>query len=125
MQIAGHDVSYIHTPDGRLRSYYALDGDFHFVANSRVLIERFYQAGAGQRSLAATADFQECRTAMPLTRDDTIFLFAPAAFFQNLASPHYRVELDRRLRSVGEMRAINWPVWPPRPKASRLTRSTT
>ena len=43
---------------------------------------------------------------MPLTRDDTIFLFAPADFFQNLASPQYRVELDRRLRSVGEMRAI-------------------
>ena len=43
---------------------------------------------------------------MPLTRDDTIFLFAPATFLQNLASPHYRVELDRRLRSVGEMRAI-------------------
>ena len=43
---------------------------------------------------------------MPLTRDDTIFVFAPAAFLQNLSSPHYRVELDRRLRSIGEMRAI-------------------
>ena len=43
---------------------------------------------------------------MPLTRDDTIFLFAPAAFFQNLASPQYSVELDRRLRSIGEMRAL-------------------
>jgi hypothetical protein len=43
---------------------------------------------------------------MPLTRDDTIFLFAPAAFFQNLAGPHYRIELDRRLRSIGEMRAL-------------------
>ncbi len=106
VRIVGHDVSYIHTPDGRLRSYYALDGDFHFVANSRTLVERFYQAGAGDRSLAATGDFQECRTAMPLTREDTIFMFAPAAFLQNLASPHYRVELDRRLRSVGEMRAI-------------------
>ncbi|HEX3600470.1 MAG TPA: hypothetical protein VHU84_10035 [Lacipirellulaceae bacterium] len=106
IQIAGHDVSYIHTPDGRLRSYYAVDGDFHFVASSRVLIERFLQAGAGDRSLAASADFQDCRDAIPLTRDDTIFLFASAPFLQNLASPHYRVELDRRLRSVGEMRAI-------------------
>jgi hypothetical protein len=43
---------------------------------------------------------------MPLTRDDTIFLFAPAAFFQNLASPQYRVELDRRLASIGEMRSL-------------------
>ncbi|HEX5470666.1 MAG TPA: hypothetical protein VFW73_02210 [Lacipirellulaceae bacterium] len=106
VRIAGHDVSYIHTPNGRLRSYYAIDGDFHLVANCRRLVERFYQAGAGQNSLAASAEFQDCRKAMPLSRDDTIFLFAPAAFFQNLASPHYRVELDRRLRSICEMRAI-------------------
>jgi hypothetical protein len=103
--IAGHDVSYIHTPDGRLRSYYAVDGDFHLVANCRKLVERFYETGSDKSSLAATADFQDCRAAMPLTRDDTIFFFAPAAFLQNLASPHYRVELDRRLRSIGEMRA--------------------
>ncbi|MCC7085319.1 MAG: hypothetical protein IT427_09965 [Pirellulales bacterium] len=106
VKIAGHDVSYIHTPDGHLRSYYVVDGDYHLVANSRKLVERFLQAGAGDRSLAATRDFQECRAAMPLSRDDTIFVFAPAAFLQNLASPHYRVELDRRLRSIGEMRAI-------------------
>jgi hypothetical protein len=106
VKIAGHDVSYIHTPDGRLRSYYIVDGDFHLVANSRQLIERFLQAGAGDHSLAANTDFQECRNVMPLSRDDTIFIFASAAYLQNLASPHYRVELDRRLRSVGEMRAI-------------------
>lgn len=106
VKIAGHDVSYIHTPDGRLRSYFAIDGDFLLVANSSTLVERFLQAGTGQGSLAATTDYQECRTAMPVTRDDTLFLFVPAAFLQNLSSPHYRVELDRRLRSVGEMRAI-------------------
>ncbi len=106
VKIAGHDVSYIHTPDGCLRSYYIVDGDFHLVANSRRLVERFLQTGAGDHSLAATSDFQECRNAVPLTRDDTIFVFAPAAFLQNLASPHYRVELDRRQRSIGEMHAI-------------------
>lgn len=106
VKIAGHDVSYVHTPDGRLRSYYALDGDFHLVANSRRLVERFYEAGAGKNSLATSADFQNCRDSMPLTREDTIFVFVPAEFLQNLSSPHYRVELDRRLRSVGEMRAI-------------------
>lgn len=106
VRIAGHDVSYTHTPDNRLRSFYAIDGDFHLVASSRRLIERFYEAGAGKDSLAASTEFEECRTAMPLTRDDTIFLFAPAAFFQNLAGPHYRVELDRRLRSIGEMRSL-------------------
>ncbi len=107
VRIANHDVSYFYTPDFRLRSYYAIDGDYHLVANSRRLIERFYQSGAGNNALAASAEFQDCRAAMPLTRDDTIFLFAPAAFFRNLASPHYRVELDRRLRSIGEMRSLS------------------
>src|SRR4051812_42384684 len=106
VRIANHDVSYMHTPDGRLRSFYAIDGDFHLVASSRRLIERFYEAALGNNSLAASTEFADCRAAMPLTRDDTLFLFAPAAFFQDLASPHYRIELDRRLRSIGEMRSL-------------------
>jgi hypothetical protein len=47
VRIAGHDVSYISTPDGKLRSYYAVDGDYHLVATSRRLVEQFYEAGAG------------------------------------------------------------------------------
>jgi hypothetical protein len=106
VRIANHDVSYIHTPDNRVRSYYAIDGDFHLVTTSRRLAERFFESGAGKDSLGASPEFADCRAAMPLTRDDTIFLFAPAAFFRNLASPQYRVELDRRLASIGEMRAL-------------------
>ncbi len=106
LQIAGHDVSYIFTPDGRIRSYYVTDGDFHLVANSRKLVERFLAAGAGQNSLAASHEFQQARAAMPLDRNDTIFLFVPRAFFENLAGPHYRIELERRLRSIGEIRAM-------------------
>jgi hypothetical protein len=106
VQLAGHDVSYMSSPDGRLRSYYALDGDFHLVTTSRRLVERFFQAGMGQKSLGAAADFQASRAAMPLDRDDTMFLFASGAFFEHITGPHYRVELDRRLRSIGEMRAL-------------------
>jgi hypothetical protein len=76
------------------------------VANSRRLIERFLEAGAGQQALASLAEFREARVATPLKRDDTMFLFASSAFFESLAGPHYRVELDRRLRSIGEMRAL-------------------
>lgn len=106
VRIADRDVSLVSTPDGRLRSYYVVDGDFHLVANSRKLIERFLEAGAGRRALAGLAEFQEARSAMPLTREDTIFVFASSAFFENLAGPHYRIELDRRLRSIGEIRAL-------------------
>jgi hypothetical protein len=106
IRVAEHDVSYIASPDGRLRSYYAIDGDFHIVTTSRRLVERFYEAGRGIASLGASEEFQAAREVTPLEREDTIFLYASAAFFENLSSPHYRVELDRRLRSIGEMRAV-------------------
>ncbi|MEX0612770.1 MAG: hypothetical protein WD229_11685, partial [Pirellulales bacterium] len=106
VRIAGRDVSFISTRDGRLRSYYAVDGDFHLVANSRRLIERYFAAGAGDDSLAASAEFQDARDVTPLKRDDTIFIYISAAFLENLAAPHYRIELDRRLRSIAEMRAL-------------------
>ena len=43
---------------------------------------------------------------MPPERDDTIFLYLSREFFDNLTSPAYRVELDRRLRSIGEMQIL-------------------
>ncbi len=106
VRIAGHDVSYISSPDGELRSYYVVDGDYHLVATSRRLVERFFEAGAGNGSLAASPQFQDARIATPLSRDDTVFLYLSADFLNHLSSPHYRVELDRRLRSIGEMRAL-------------------
>lgn len=104
--IAGHDVSYISAPKGQLRSYYAVDGDFHLVTTSRRLVERFFTAGAGEGSLASAADFQLARAEFPTSRNDTVFLYASPAFFENLASPRYRIELDRRVRSIGEMRLL-------------------
>ena len=106
VRIADHDVSYMESPDGRLRSYYVIDGDYHLVCSSRRLVERFLETGAGSGSLGASDEFQIAREAMPLSRDDTIFLYLSAAFFENLAGPHYRMELDRRLRSIGEMRSL-------------------
>jgi len=106
VDIAGHQVSFLSTPDGRLRSYYAIDGDFHFVSTSRRLVERFFEVASGNGSIAASEAFQSTRATMPLSRDDTIFLYLPNEFFENLASPRYRIELDRRLRSIGEMRTL-------------------
>jgi hypothetical protein len=106
VRIAGQDVSFIASPNGQLRSYYAIDGDYHLVSSSRRLIERFLETGTGRNSLGASTEFQIAREAMPLSRDDTIFLYLSAAFFENLASPHYRTELDRRLRSIGEIRTL-------------------
>lgn len=106
VDIAGHKVSYLASPDGSLRSYYATDGDFHFVASSRALIERFFAAGTGDRPLSATGDFLTARLRYPIARDDRVFVHLSTAFLANLTSPAYRIELDRRLRSLETQRAM-------------------
>jgi hypothetical protein len=108
VQIAGHEVTFLSTPDGKLRSYYAVDGDFHLITTSRRLAERFFEVGAAGAtgSLASLPEFQHTRSELPTTRDDTVFLYLSTPFFENMASAAYRTELDRRLRSIGEMRVL-------------------
>ena len=103
VEIAGHTVSFLSTPDNRVRSFYAIDGDFHFVTTSRTLVERFYAAGKGQNALADAPDFRLGRKILPLDRDDTVFAFLSEELFRNLGSPAYQIEMTRRLRSVTEI----------------------
>ena len=98
-EIAGHPVSFLSTPNNRIRSFYAVDGDFHLVTTSRSIVERFFEAGNGRGALADTLDFQNSRRVMPTDRGDTIFAYFSAAFFQSLVSPQYQIELRRRLQS--------------------------
>ncbi len=102
VQIAGQEVSLVATPDGQVRSYYAHTGDFHLVTTSRTLAKRFLEAGQGESSLASLASFRHARQQLPVGREDTLFAFVSAEFFQNLWSPHYRIETGRRVRSSRE-----------------------
>ena len=113
LTIAGRQVSFISTPDNQLRSYYVVDGDFHLVSTSRSIVERFLETGAqgkdqpaGRGSLGASAEFRLARVNLPLEHDDTVFVYLPRAFFRNLMSPHYQIEMLRRLRSSVEMELV-------------------
>ena len=66
IQIAGHDVSFLSTPDGKLRSYYVEEGDFHLITTCRRMVERFLEvvAADGGGSIGALAEFQQARAAM-------------------------------------------------------------
>ncbi len=97
VEIAGRSVSYISTPDGNVRSYYAVDGDYHFFATSRALVQRFFEVGAGERSLAVNRQFRHARADYPLSRGDSVFAFLSTAFMEQLIGPRYRIEMDRRL----------------------------
>lgn len=106
IEIAGKQVSHIATPDGAIRSYYAVDGDYHFFATSRQLIERFFEAGAGQRSLASSAEFRQARAEYPLTRNDSVFMFLSTPFMERLVSPRYRLESTRRLAASVDLEML-------------------
>lgn len=104
--IAGRDVSFLSTPDNHLRSYYAVDGDFHLVSTSRAIVERFFEAGQGTGSLGGSVEFQNARVDMPLAREDTILAYHSSAFFSHLLSPRYQIELTRRLQAVADTETL-------------------
>jgi hypothetical protein len=103
LTIDGRAVSYLSSPDGVVRSYYVTDGDFQFVTTSKNLVARFLATSSGKGSLGATKEFRHARTLMPLGRDDTVWLYASDAFFRNITSPHYRIEMSRRLQAVSDI----------------------
>jgi hypothetical protein len=70
------------------------------------MVERFYEAGSGKDSLGKSEEFRFARAQMPLKREDTIFVYMSARFFQGLLSPQYLAELSRRLKSVTDIEAL-------------------
>jgi hypothetical protein len=106
LQIADRNVSFLSTPDNRLRSFYVADGDYHLVTTSQAIVERFLAAGQGERPLGASAEFRAARATMPVDRNDTIFAYFSSAFFRGLFSPEYQIELERRLHAVTDIELL-------------------
>jgi len=96
-------IEFLSTPNNRYRSFYAVSGDCHLMTTSLVIAQRFLEAGRGTRSLANAPEFRFARVNMPLSRDDTIFVYLSTAFFKQLLTPQYQIELRRRNRIVTDM----------------------
>jgi hypothetical protein len=111
VQLAGHDVSFLSTPDNRLRSYYVVDGDYHLVTSSRAMAERFLLVRDGRGTLGTSGEFLHARTVLPVDREDTVFAFFSSAFFQGLISPQYQIELRRRLQAVTDLELVQLARW--------------
>lgn len=103
IQIAGRTVSFLSTPDNRLRSFYAVDGAYHLVCTSRAMVERFFAAGAGEQSLASSPTFQQLRRERPIRVPDTLLAYLSPEFFEQLCSPQYQIEARRRLDAVVDL----------------------
>jgi hypothetical protein len=66
------------------------------------LVQRFIEAGEGERSLASLPSFLHARGQFPLDQSDTVFVFVSEKFSQQLCSPQVQIELARRLQSSRE-----------------------
>ncbi|MBI5756916.1 MAG: hypothetical protein HZA46_00195 [Planctomycetales bacterium] len=106
VEIGGRKVSLLSTPDNAVRSFYVSDGDFHLVTTSKTIVQRFLEAGAGKDSLGDLKEFRYARTLMPLSRNDTLFVYLSDPFFRSLVGPHYRVEMTRRMRAEAEIELV-------------------
>lgn len=106
VEIGGRKVSLLSTPDNAVRSFYVSDGDFHLVTTSKTIVRRFLEAGGGKESLGELKEFRYARTLMPLSRDDTVFVYLSDPFFRSLVGPHYRVEMTRRMRAEAEIELV-------------------
>ncbi len=103
VQIAGRAVSMLSTPDNRLRSFMASDGDYVFVTTSSTLMRRFLEVGGGGPSLASLPSFQWSRAWMPEANNYSVFAFFSPEFFHNLVSAPYQIELRRRLEAIAHL----------------------
>jgi len=104
--IAGHEVSLLSTPDNSVRSFYAIDGKYHLVTTSRTLVGRFFEAGEGNRSLGRAKEFRYARSVQPLDKDLVAFVYLSDAFFRELVSPHYRIEMTRRTEAASQIDVV-------------------
>ncbi|GIW98033.1 MAG: hypothetical protein KatS3mg111_1366 [Pirellulaceae bacterium] len=103
VEIANTKVSFLATPDNRVRSFYVLDGEFALITTSRHMMQRFLAVGRGEPSLASLPSFQAARQWMPPANNYALFAFFSPEFFYSLMSPQYQIELKRRLMAIAHL----------------------
>ena len=125
IQIAGREVSYLSSPDGGTRSFYATDGDYHSITTSRWIVQRFLETGSGQECLSRSKEFRYARSLMPLSRNDTVFAYLSSDFFANLVGPRYRIEGMRRMQAEADIELVQLALLAAAAEKSRATRSSS
>jgi Holliday junction resolvase-like predicted endonuclease len=106
IKIAEHDVSFLSTPDNKIRSFYAVSGKYHLVTTSRTLVRRFFESAAGKQSLGRSKEFRYARSLMPVSENHTVFVYLSDPFFRKMISPQYRIEMTRRMRAASEIDVV-------------------
>ena len=111
IEIAGQQVTLLSSEDNRVRSFYAINENYHLVTTSRAIVERFFAAAEGDRSLAQHPEFRAARVLLPVEREDTIFIYLSRPFFDQFLTPQFQIELSRRIRSLTNVQLLQMALW--------------
>lgn len=103
LEIGGKNVSLLSTPDNQIRSFMVDQGNFVFLTTSHRLVERFLDVQSQGNSLGDTKAFRFARLMMPVQNRYDVFAYLSSEFFRNLVSPHYQIELRRRLKAIASI----------------------
>ena len=102
-KIGETEATILEAPGNLVRSILVSHENIHLVTNCKYVAKRFLEAAKGNRRLSDSTEFLHARKILPTDRDDTIFLYLSAEFFQNLLSPQYQIELRRRSSLMAEV----------------------
>ena len=105
IEIDGVPVSFLHTPDNRVRSLMVVDGNFVLITTSRHIAKRFLQVAKGEPSLSSDPHFRYARLLLPIQNDYSVFGYFSNQFLQNLVGPKYQIELRRRLQAIAHIQS--------------------
>jgi hypothetical protein len=103
VDVDGTSVSLLSTPDNQIRSFLVDKNQFIFLTTSRKLVQRFLQVQGGAPSLGDSKSFRFSRLMMPTEHKYDVFVYLSSEFFRNLVSPHYQIELRRRLKAIASI----------------------
>lgn len=111
LKIRGRDVSFLHTPDMRLRSFMVAEGSQVLITSSRAMVERFLEVADGAVPLSATSSFLAARELLPTQNQYSIFAYLSPEFLRGLLSPQYQIELRRRTQAQAALDLVEMADW--------------
>jgi hypothetical protein len=106
IRLGDHTARLLTTPDGTVRSIYAISGKYHLITTSSFIARKFLACNQGEGSLGKLQKFRYARQKLPPSRKDQAFLYLSEPFFQLLVSPAYRVEMQRRAAALADLQIV-------------------
>lgn len=108
VQIGGHAVTVLSTPDRAVHRHQVVIDDVMIVSNSAQAVARVIAAKAGEATaMSASGDFRYFRARYPYAADEMGFAFISDAFVIHAISPRAKILQARRVMASAAMAGVN------------------